>query len=244
MLFQRMRVPFGLSLFMASVIALAVLAVTPSARGEISGLDDEVTTQISAPTRANYADATPAVPPVSGGEFSTLPAKPAPAAANDNDVPGIDFSAIAAQLVSWLAKTADELLKLALLAVATWLSAKLGIKLDGFLAKKTEQAANEASAADAQHDINKDALVEKVVRDGFEYVVRRAGWSEEQLKDVKIRSAVLRELLVWLTAQWPELVEWIDQDHDGEIDFLRQKLAKAGILPASESAPPVKPAAA
>lgn len=59
--------------------------------------------------------------------------------------------------------------------------------------------------------------------------MKRAGWTEADLKDVKIRSALMRELIVWLTAQWPELVEWIDQDKDGEIDFLEQKLAKAGV---------------
>lgn len=194
------------------------------------------------PTSGAVEEFTPTGPAVGTPLAPAAPVVVAALPANDNDAPGIDFTPIVNTIINWIVTT----VALVIASVLTWVGAKIGFKLDGFLTKKTEQAANDAATADAQHDITKDTLIEKVIRDGFDYLMKKSGWTVDDLKDVRIKNALMRELIVWVTAQWPELVEWIDQDKDGEIDFLEQKLMNAGALPvpANSNTPPATPAAA
>lgn len=107
------------------------------------------------------------------------------------------FQALGLALVAWVVK----LLSPAALKVGDWLGHRSSV----------EDLLRDARMMAYGRDLGQAALT---------YALNRLGYKAEDLKDVRIRNGVLDMANRWGAAQFPEYWRWIDQNQNGQIDFL------------------------
>ena len=150
----------------------------------------------------------------------TQPAPAPPVAAEESA--GSDFSGIGTLIKDTLVSALIALVT----AAVGWLSAKLAqwtsgkIKLD-----------------DAMRDLHMEDYARRAVDKAFNYALKRAGVTWEDLAHVQIKNQVLQFAVNFLLSQYPEVVKWIDKDSNGIIDWIETLLPvispAVGPLPAA-----------
>ncbi len=125
---------------------------------------------------------------------------------------GIDFSGIAASFKE-IAITGVSLFLawLANLAYAQW------AKLTG---KKTE-------AEETRHDLDMQDYARQAVDLLWPVAMRLTNTTEEGLKSVEIKNKVASKTLGLLVKAYPEIIDWLDDDDDGMIDWIQGAKANA-----------------
>lgn len=146
-------------------------------------------------------------------------------------LPGVDLSAPATSLTQAIA--------LALATVMTGVLGWIGHGIVGLLSSKasSEQAKARADTIrakidDVSHDLKMNELADQVAAELVGAAANMSGLKLEDLKNVKIRNPTLRLAAKLGAAQWADMWKWVDQDENGQIDWLESKLAK--FLPPAE----------
>ena len=129
------------------------------------------------------------------------------------------FNAIALALVGWIIR----LIGPAALRVGDWIGQR-------------------AAAEDLLRDEKMTALSRLLAEQGLNFALGRLGYTRDDLKDVRIRNAAFDVAQRFVREQWPEIWKWIDQDKNGQIDWLESTVS--GALPPVDHAKHAAPAAA
>lgn len=131
-------------------------------------------------------------------------------------------------------------LSAALVAIATggavWVSTKIqgwtGINFD---AKSTMEA------------LNWDGLIKSASENAFAFATSRTGITPENIKSLSDKSAFLNVALSFANRYNPEILAYLDNNHDGVLDILEAQLAKiaprAPVTPTVITPPPAPPVA-
>jgi len=171
-------------------------------------------------------------PPTSDATFIAK-AQPAPAMPTAIVVPGMDLSGPANTIINSVA--------LGLAGILTAVLAWIGQGVVGLLGAKKSSEQSKARADDIRakiddvsHDLKMNELSNQVAQEVVDYAINISGIKIEDLKDIKIRNPTLRLAAKFGAVQWVDLWKWVDQDENGQMDWLESKLKK--VLP------PVDPA--
>ena len=126
--------------------------------------------------------------------------------------------------------------------LAGWIIKLLAPTLNGIGAAigvkaKAEDLANDAKWREAAKEISRTAL---------SYALTAFKIDPKQLENIGVRASVLRHANDWIVRQYAkkgDYLEWVDQDQNGQIDFLEGVLSDAGLIPPVDHSQPPKPAA-
>src|SRR5262245_50741356 len=170
---------------------------------------------------------------------AALLAPPATVAVPAPNVPGVDLSGPATSIFNAFSY--------ALATVITGVIVWVGHGIAGLLGAKRQESQASASANairaridDTTHDLKMNQLASEVARELVGAAMNMSGVKLEDMKDLKIRNPTLRVAAKLGEAQWADLWRWVDQDGNGQIDWLESKLHE--FLPPATTA--IAPAAA
>lgn len=150
------------------------------------------------------ADITPPALPLTEQQF--VQPDPAPAAATT-------ATADVSPFLGLIRDTLVALLLSVLTAGSAWLTARV--------AKMT---AGKIDLQDVARDLQMETYARNAVDKALAYALARVGIQWDQLHDVQVRSQVLQYAINFLSAQYPEVVKWIDKDANGVIDWVETHL--------------------
>ena len=149
-------------------------------------------------------------PALTEAEFVALP-RPArtpqgaaPASSSDwKPIADQVFNALAFALVGWLLRIVSPIA----LRFGDWIG-------------------HRAEIEDLLRDDRRAALAKIVGEQALNLALGRLGYTREDLKDVRIRNAVFDFAARFVHDQWPEIWKWVDQNHNGQIDYFEAVTAE------------------
>lgn len=158
-------------------------------------------------TAASFAEETP--PPLAEAEVTfTAPPVAAPAhrpvraalvpVSNSDWTPMVDqvFTAIGLGLVGWIVRIITPMA----LRFGDWIGQRAAIE-------------------DLLRDERMSALAKMVGDQALNLALGRLGYTRDDLKDLRVRNSVFDYAAKYAHEQWPEVWKWVDQNHNGQIDF-------------------------
>jgi hypothetical protein len=98
--------------------------------------------------------------------------------------------------------------------------------------KAADLIGQRAAAQDLLRDEKMTAVSQTVGKLALDWSLGKLGYARDDLRDVKVRHAVFSFAAQFAREQWPEVVKWIDQNNNGQIDWL--EATQAGGLPPVE----------
>jgi len=103
-----------------------------------------------------------------------------------------------------------------------------------------------AKAEDILNDAKWRSAAKEISRTALNYALRAFKINPAQLENVGVRASVLRHANDWIVRQYGkkgDYLEWVDQDRNGQIDFLEGVLSDEGLLPPVDHTQPPQAAA-
>lgn len=163
-------------------------------------------------TAASFAEET--LPPIteSAVTYQAAPAaRPIMRAAvvpvsNTDWTPMVDqvFTAVGLGLVGWLVRIITPMA----LRFGDWIGQRAAIE-------------------DLLRDERMSALAKMVGEQALNLALGRLGYTRDDLKDLRVRNSVFDYAAKYAHEQWPEVWKWIDQNHNGQIDYFEAVTAHA-----------------
>jgi len=117
---------------------------------------------------------------------------------------------------------ADQLFNALALALVGWLLrivSPIALRFGDWIGHRAE-------IEDLVRDDRQAALAKIVGEQALNLALGRLGCAREDLKDVRIRNAVFDFAARFVHDQWPEIWKWVDQNHNGQIDYFEAVTAE------------------
>lgn len=113
---------------------------------------------------------------------------------------------------------ADTLFNALLLAVFVWLIRPVVLKAGTWLGQR-------AAADELVTDEKMSGLSKVLASQALDYALGKLGYTRADLRDVRVRNSAFSMAADFVHSQWPQLWEWIDQNKNGQIDWLESQTA-------------------
>jgi hypothetical protein len=117
---------------------------------------------------------------------------------------------------------ADKVFDAIFLTVFIWLVRPLVLRGSEWLGQR-------AAAEEITTDEKMSAVSKALSSQALDWALGQLGYSRNDLRDVRIRNAALSMGVEFIRKQWPQVWEWVDQNKNGQIDWLESHVA--GTIP-------------